>query len=83
MYSEPRETSKMGLFAKKVTVFNRWLFLQNISYHSFTGLLKCLDKNKQNPCVLAFISQKIRAAISANLFLNSILSSHYSLAMRH
>ena len=41
------------------------------------------DKTKQNPGVLSFISQKIRTAISANLFLNSILSSHYYLAVRH
>ena len=42
-----------------------------------------LDKTKQNPGVLSFISQKIRTAISANLFSNSILSSHYYLAVRH
>ena len=41
------------------------------------------DKTKQNPCVLSFILQKFRAGISANLFLNSILSSHYYLAVRH
>ena len=33
------------------------------------------DKTKQNPCALSFISQKIKTSISANLFLNSILSS--------
>ena len=41
------------------------------------------DKTKQNPVVMSFISQKVMTAISANLFLNSILSSHYSLAVRH
>ena len=40
-------------------------------------------KTKQNLGVLLFISQKIRAAISANLFLNSILSSRYYLAEGH
>ena len=41
------------------------------------------DKTKQNASVLSFISQKIRAVIPANLFLNSILSSHYYPAVRH
>ena len=40
------------------------------------------DKTKQNPGVLSFISQIIRTAVSANLCLNSILSSHYYLAVR-
>ena len=40
------------------------------------------DKTKQNPGVLSFISQKIRTAVSANLCLNSILCSHYYLAVR-
>ena len=34
------------------------------------------DKTKQNPCVLSLILQKFRTGISANFFLNSILSSH-------
>ena len=33
-----------------------------------------IPKTKQKPGVLSFISQKNRIAISANLFLNSILS---------
>ena len=51
----------------------------------FTGLRICLyasDKTKQNPGVLSFISQKIRTAVSANLCLNAVLSSHYYLAVR-
>ena len=40
-------------------------------------------KTKQNPGVLLFISQKIRAAISADLLLNSILVSHHYLAEGH
>ena len=44
----------------------------------------CLDKNEQYPGVLLFIAQKIRAAISESLlFLNSILSTHYYLSVRH
>ena len=41
------------------------------------------DKTKQNPGVFSFISQKISTAISANLFLDSIFTSHYYLAVRH
>ena len=43
-----------------------------------------MAKTKQNSGVLLFILQeKNRAAISGNLFLNLILSSHYYLAARH
>ena len=41
------------------------------------------DKTKQNLGVFSFISQKISTAISANLFLDSIFTSHYYLAVRH
>ena len=41
-----------------------------------------MPKTKQNLGVLSFISQKIRTAIS-NLFLNSILSLHYYVAVRY
>ena len=41
------------------------------------------DKTKQNPGVLSFNSPKIKTALSANLFLNLILSSHYYLAVIH
>ena len=40
------------------------------------------NKTKQNPSVLSFISQKVRTAVSANLCLNAILSSHYYLPVR-
>ena len=39
-------------------------------------------KTKQNPGLLSFISQKIRTAVSANVCLNSILSSQYYIAVR-
>ena len=43
-----------------------------------------MDKTKQNSGVLLFISQETnRAAISGNLFLNLILSSHYYLTVRY
>ena len=41
------------------------------------------EKTEQNLGVLSFISQKIRTIISANLFLNSILPSHYYFVVRH
>ena len=47
------------------------------------GACTCLDKTKQNPGMLSFISKKVRTAISASLFLNSVLSSHYYLGVRH
>ena len=68
---------------------NSWLdltadyFGKTIHITCFTWLWICLDKTKQNRGVLSFISQKIRTAISANLFSNSILSSHFYLALRH
>ena len=58
------------LFPVNFTKFLRTLFLQNSTGGWFAG-------------VLLFISQKIRTAVSANLFLNSILSSHYNLAVIH
>ena len=39
-------------------------------------------KTIQNPGVLSFISQNIRTAVFAILFLNLVLSSHYYLAVR-
>ena len=57
-------------------------FCKTIHIICFRGLWICLDKTKQNLSVLSFISQKVRTAISANLFLNSILSSRYYLAVR-
>ena len=75
MYSEPSETPKFDLFAKIVdciqplTIFSENFLLgvsQDYEYAS--------DKTKQSPGALSFISQKIRTAVSAHLFLNSILS---------
>ena len=42
-----------------------------------------MPKAKQNPGMFSFISQKIRTPVSANLFLNSILSSYYYIAVRY
>ena len=61
----------LTIFTKHFMLF----FLQGYEYAS--------NKTQQNPGVLSFISQKIRTAISANFFLNLILSSHYYLAVRH
>ena len=36
-----------------------------------------MAKTKQNSGALSFISQKIRTEISANMFLNSTLTSNY------
>ena len=44
-------------------------FCKTLHIISFRGLWICFDKTKQNPIVLSFISQKIRTAISAKLFL--------------
>ena len=76
-YSEPSETSKMDPYSNIVdyiqplTTFSKYFMLfvsQGYEYAS--------DKTKQNPCVLSLILQKYRTGISANFFLNSILSSH-------
>ena len=40
-------------------------------------------QTKQNPGVLSFISQNIRTAVFAILFLNLVLPSHYYLAVRY
>ena len=74
MFSEPSETSKMEFFAKNIWVYFDY-FCKTVLVICFTNTK--YDKTKQNPGVLLFISQKIRTAISANLFLNSILSWHY------
>ena len=73
-----------GAFGK-----NSWLYLtveyfcKTLYIICFTGLWICLGKTKQNPGVLSFISEKIRIGISANLFLNSVLSSHCYLGERN
>ena len=82
MYSEPSETSNMDLFTKIVdciqllTIFTKHFMLFVLQGYEYAS-----NKTQQNPGVLSFIWQKIRIAISANLFLNSILSSHYYLAV--
>ena len=75
----PVKHLRCSFLQKRLPVFNRWLFFWNASCYLFPGLWTCLDKTKQNPGVLSFISQKIRTAISVNLF----LSSYYYLAERH
>ena len=60
-----------------LTIFSKHFILfvsQSYEYAS--------DKTKQDLGVRSFTSQKIRTAISANLFLNSTLSSLYYLAVR-
>ena len=84
MYSEPSEASKMELFAKIVDCTQPLtIFAEHFILFLSQGYEYAFDKTKQNSGVLSFISQKIRTAISANLFLNSILSSRYYLAVRH
>ena len=74
----------MELFAKIVdciqslTIFAEHVILFVLQFYEYAS-----DNTKQNPGVLSFILKKIRTAISANLFLNSILSSQYYLAVRH
>ena len=54
----------------------RWSFHISFSEHFILGVSQGYEytsnKTKQNPGALSFISKKIRTAISANLFLNSI-----------
>ena len=74
----------MELFAKIVDCTQSLtIFAEHFILFLSQGYEYAFDKTKQNPGVLSFISQKIRTAVSANIFLNSILSSHYYLAMRH
>ena len=74
----------MELFAKIVyyiqplTIFAKHFILFVLQGYEYAS-----DKVKQKPGVLPFISQNIRTEISANLFFNSILSSHYYLTVRH
>ena len=74
-------------FAKFIGKHLCWsLFLINLQTYKPVTLLKkdsqgyeyTSDKNKQNPGVVIYFH-----AISANLFLNSILFSHYYPVMRH
>ena len=65
----------MKLFAEIVdciqlsTIFTKHYILDVSQGYEYAS-----NKTKENPGVLSFISQKIRTAISVNLFLNSILS---------
>ena len=74
---------QVGVFYK-----NSWLYLtvdhffKTLNVICFTGLWICLDKTKEKPGVSSSISQKNKTGISAILFLNSISSSHYYVAMR-
>ena len=74
----------MELFAKIVDCPQPLtIFAEHFILFVSQGYEYASDKTKQNPGALSFISQKIRTAISANLFFNSILSSHYYIAARH
>ena len=70
-YSEPSETSKMKLFAKIVPCT---LLLIIFAKHFILLVSQGYE--------YALIKLN-RAAISENLFLDYILSSHYYLAVRH
>ena len=76
-YSEPSETSKTELFAKIVDCIQEPLTIS--AEHFILGVSQgyeyTSDNTKQNPGSLFFFP--------ANLFLNSILSSHYYLVKRH
>ena len=77
-------TTASGLYLFKLERNNNWkteIFVFRDTFRDSNEYASV--KTKQNPCVFSFISQKIRTAISADLFLNSILSSHYCLAVRH
>ena len=68
----------MKLFAKIVDCIQPLtIFVKQFKLGISQGYEYVFDKTKQNPGPLPFISQKIRTAISANLFLNSILSLPY------
>ena len=74
----------MGLFAKIVDCIQPLIiFAKHFMLFVLQGYEYASNKTKKTPGVLSFISQKIKTAISANLFLNSILSSYYYLAVRH
>ena len=84
MYSERSETFKMEIFPKIVNSFQPLaIFAKHIKLFVSQGYKYASDKTKQNSGVFSFISQKTRNAISADLLLNSILSSHSYLAVRH
>ena len=81
MYSEPSQTFNVRFFAKLVGCI---LLLTICAKHSLLKVLQAdeyaSDKTKQKPCALSFTSQKIMWFLP---LLNSILSSHYYLALRH
>ena len=81
MYSERSETFKMEIFPKIVNSFQPLaIFAKHIKLFVSQGYKYASDKTKQNSGVFSFISQKTR---NADLLLNSILSSHSYLAVRH
>ena len=68
----------MKLFAKIVDCIQPLtIFVKQFKLGISQGYEYVFDNTKQNPGPLPFISQKIRTAVSANLFLNSILSLPY------
>ena len=74
----------MELFAKIIDCIQPvTIFAEHFILFVSQGYEYASDKTKQYPGELSFISQKTRTAISENLFLNSILSSHYYFAVSH
>ena len=59
-YSEPSKTSKMELFENIVTVFSRWLFLQNIPCMVFHRVDVPLVKLKKNLVRCLLVNKKSR-----------------------
>ena len=83
MFLEPSETSKLELFIKIVDCIQPLTIFAKHILFVLQGYEDASDKFKQNPGELSFNSEKVRTAICASLFLNSILCSHYYLAGRH
>ena len=69
MYSEPSETSKMEFSTKIVDCIQLLtIFAKHFVIGVSQGCEYVSDKAKQNPGALSLIPQKIRTAISANVF---------------
>ena len=73
----------MELFGKIVDCIQTLAIFAKHVFFVSQGCEYASDKTKKSPGELPFNSQKNRTAISANLFLNSTLSSHYYLDVRH
>ena len=69
MYSEPNETSKMELSAKKIACIQPLIiFTKHFILDDSQGYEYASDKAKENPSALSLIPQIIRTAIPANFF---------------